>query len=185
MQAPIVTQIAVHSGRKWAFGGLAISEAITFVLLFFFFFEPAYKRQHVDALAHQDEEIVLAKVHEGDIHVGMVEEVTETQQKKSSYLHDLKPWCGRVSNYSLWSLIWRTAALNIHPTILWGPLVGLPLTWPVGIAFTSAATLSAPPYNFSPTGNGNMFIAAWIGTTLSIAFGFTIDWFCMKLTKLN
>jgi hypothetical protein len=64
---PIGTQIVIHSGIEWCFGGLAIAEAIILVGLIFFVREPGFGRNHIDPLAHVDEDIILDKVHHSDV----------------------------------------------------------------------------------------------------------------------
>jgi MFS family permease len=63
---PIATQIINRSGWHMAFTALSITEGITLVLLFLFFHEPAYRRGHVDPLAHMSEAAVLEKVHDAE-----------------------------------------------------------------------------------------------------------------------
>lgn len=48
-----------------------------------------------------------------------------------------------------------------------------------------ALELTAPPYNFSANGVANMYIAAWIGSTLSFLSGGTPDRFVKVLARRN
>ncbi|PNS16810.1 hypothetical protein CAC42_4774 [Sphaceloma murrayae] len=189
---PIATQIAVRFGNQWLFGGLAIAEGIMIIPLFFLFPETVYPREHVDALAHQDESVTLAQTHMTDEktiseHVEHAESGTSIGAipPKKSYLATLSPWSGVLSKHNVLTLLWRTVALTFHPTILWCAIAGLSLSWPVGISFTMAPTLQAPPYLFSVTGVGNMFIAPWIGSTFALVFGGTLDRFVLVLSKRN
>ncbi|KAH6995428.1 major facilitator superfamily domain-containing protein [Ilyonectria destructans] len=59
---PIATHIASEFGLDWAFYGLAISEAIMLLVLFLFFWECAFQRDHDDPLAHMSEHEIPAKV---------------------------------------------------------------------------------------------------------------------------
>lgn len=184
---PIVAQVAVRGGMKWCFGALAIVEAAAFLAVVFFFFEPSFKRARVDVLANEDESSVLAQAKGTEKQIENVRQ-TETHsglQARKTYWQRLKPWSGTISEFSLVSITWRTAVLNLHPTIVWAAIASLPLSWPVGMSFTLAATLAAPQYGFSATGVGNMYIAAWIGASASILFGFFYDKFCLALAKRN
>lgn len=192
---PIFTQIAAASGIRWCWIGLIISESVMLVCLVLFFFEPSYPRQHKDALAHEDEhtgEVDSEQaVRENELEKNAQSHIEHTSTRESlppkrmTYTQRIKPWSKRYTQQSLFTITWRTLALNLHPTIIWGTAATLPIAWVVAIAFTGAATLAAPPYNFSAVGVGNMFIAAWLGATIALLFAFTLDWFCIALSKRN
>ncbi|EXJ76400.1 uncharacterized protein A1O5_00908 [Cladophialophora psammophila CBS 110553] len=190
---PITTQIANRFDLRSCFIGLAVSEAIAVTLIFFFFYECAYPRGHTVVLAHRNDDGVVTQVHDGSLkhqeisHVDVQEQPAESSsdEKPVSYLRKLRPWSPRLSKRPIWTLTWHTLALSFHPTIFYTAVAGLPLSWPVGISFTMALLLVSPPYSFASNAVGNMYIAAWIGTTLSILIGSSSDYFVKRLAKLN
>ncbi|KAJ9612753.1 hypothetical protein H2204_014922 [Knufia peltigerae] len=192
---PIGTQIVLHSGIEWCFGGLAIGEAIILVALIFFVREPGFGRHHIDPLAHVAEDAILDKVHEVEYthEEEKVSSSPEEQQQRpaeaqltrggpgadeapKTYMQWVNPWQGVIGHENILKSTIRTFALSLHPTILWASIAALPMAWSVGISFTLALELSPPPYNFSPTGLANLYIAAWIGITIAVCIGIaTID----------
>ena len=183
---PIATQVYVSSGDwRREFWALAITEGITLVLFVLFFTETAYKRFHVDPLAHQSEKFVLEHVNDPDLHgetekypdatvaeSGNIDRVnTAAQEQPYTFLQKMKLYNGRFSHNSVFMLLWRAIALTFHPTILWCGTAGLLLSWPVGVSFTIDAFMTLPPYNFSATGVANMYIGPWIATVLALFAG--------------
>ncbi|KAH6999403.1 major facilitator superfamily domain-containing protein [Ilyonectria destructans] len=189
---PIATRIATRYGLNWAFYGLAISESVMLLALILFFWECAYRREHVDPLAHTPKSEIIAQGNDQltkstEVEGGYVENVecADTTPQKQSYFKKLRFYSGRISHVSLGTLTWRTLALNFHPTIFWAGISGLPLSWPVGISYTIALVLQTPRYNFDPNGISNMFLAAWVGTITALVMGASQDAFIKRLTKWN
>ncbi|OCL05542.1 MFS general substrate transporter [Glonium stellatum] len=190
---PIATQIIRISSVKWAFGGLAVAEGVMLVLLFFFFHETAFKREHVDVLAHQGEEDNLAtQVQDGKNTVRQISNVstqsspdpTEIAEPQSTW-SKLSLYQGRFSHSSPITLAFRVLALTLHPIILWAACTGLPASWLVGLSYTINALLAAPPYNMSSTAIGNMYIAGWLGCTAGLVSSLPNDWIVKRIAKRN
>lgn len=195
---PIATAIIDVSSWRMAFAGLAITEGVMLVLLFMFFWEPVYKRFHVDPLAHLSETVVLEKMNDptvehkdvsdtGATDIEAMERVnTAAAEQKRTYLQNLKLFNGRYSHNSFFLLLYRALILTIHPTVLWTGTAGLLLSWPVGVSYTIAAFMSLPPYNFSPQAMANMYIAGWLGTIIALVFGSLIfGWLAKVMTRKN
>ena len=171
---PIGTQIIQVSSWRMAFAGLAITEGVLLLALFFVFFEPVYKREHVDPLANMSEDAVLEKVH-GATEVEEIQGENGTNiERPKSYLKSLNLYSGRYSQNNFFLLLYRSIILTFQPTIFWVSTSGLMLSWPVGISFTAAAFLTLPPYNFSPQGVANMYLGGWIGMVIALLAGGTI-----------
>jgi len=194
---PIATKIISVSSWRWAFAGLAITEGVMLVLLFLFFHEPVYARFHVDPLANMSEEAVLEKMNDPTIHHdksmdsnGVEEGVTPvnsaTAERPRSFLQSLKLFSGRYSSNNFFLLLYRSIILTFHPTILWVSTSGLFLSWPVGISYTAAAFLTLPPYNFSPQGVADMYLAAWLGMIVAVVVGSIVfGWVVRTLAHRN
>ena len=184
---PIVTQVIGKSGLRWAFGGLAIAEAITLVLLFFLFEETAFKREHVDVTAHRDEDEILAKEEKNGVrHIERTTSASpSTEPRPRSYWSKLNMYQGRFSQQNPLLLLVRVLALNFHPTIFWAAVTGLPASWLVGLSFTVNVLLAAPPWNFSSQAIANLYIAGWIGCTFGMALAMPIDWLAKRAAKRN
>lgn len=199
---PIINQVIVKHGLRASFTGLAISEAIMFAVMFFSFYECAYPRDEaLTPPAHGQHDIreTTADAEKGDAQT-VIEHVNISdasypnrpatgssglEREPHSYVKKLLPFSGKFSSHNIIYLSWRTLALSFHPLIVWAAITGLPLAWPVGISFTLAPLMTAPPYNFSASSVGDMFIAAWVGATLSLLAGATIDKTVMILTRRN
>lgn len=65
----ICGQITAAAGWRATFVGLAVSEGIMLVLTFLFMHEPAYKREHVDPLAHMSEQAISEKVEASQVQI--------------------------------------------------------------------------------------------------------------------
>lgn len=169
---PIGTQIIEVSSWRMAFAGLAITEGVMLLALFFFFLEPVYKREHVDPLANMSEEAVLEKVH-GATEVEEIQGENGPERPKS-YIKSLNFYSGRYSQNNFFLLLYRSIILTFHPTVFWVSTSGLMLSWPVGISYTAAAFLTLPPYNFSAQGVANMYLGGWIGMVLALLAGGSI-----------
>lgn len=187
---PISTQIMVRYGLKWCFGAFAITEGILAIGFIFFFPECSWKREHVVVLAHQNEDEILAQTHETSdkaVATEAIEDAILAPQiyQKGSYIRTLKLFNGWHSQERIWTLAYRAVVLTFHPTIFWGAAVSLALSWTAGLAWTIALSMTAPPWNFSPNGVSNMFIAGWIGTLLSSIVGATLDPIIEWMSKKN
>jgi len=189
MGVPIATQVYLSSGDwRREFWALAVTEGITLVLFFLFFTETAYKRQHVDPLAHQSESFVLEHINEPsgqEKHVGTtdgsVERVnTAAQEQPYTFTQKLNLYQGRFSRNNVVTLLYRTIALTFHPTIFWCGSAGLLMGWPVGVSFTIDAFMTLPPYNFGATGVANFYIGPWFAANLALLVG---DVFFNPLTR--
>ena len=187
---PIGTQIVLHSGIGWCFGGLAIAEGIILLGLIFFVREPGFERGHVDPLAHVSEAVILDKVHDKDYDHEEVAQSGEptlaVQGSRKTYLQWVNPWQGQIGQENMLKSTARTLTLATHPTISWASVAALPMAWSVGISFTLALELAPPPYSFSPTRLANLYIAAWIGITIAICIGLaTIDPLAKLMARRN
>lgn len=183
---PIATQVIQHSGLKWVFGSLAIAEGIMLILIFFFFHETAFKRGHIDVLANQDEDLILAQIQDTKaVSQTISNATTDSTDDEIGFWNNINIYHGRFTNLNPLSLLWRTCALTFHPTILWTGLTGLPLGWLVGVSYTISLALSRPPYNFSGAAIGNMYIAAWIGVICGYVMSLPNDWIVKRITRLN
>ncbi|KAI1611926.1 major facilitator superfamily domain-containing protein [Exophiala viscosa] len=192
---PIGTQIVLNSGIEWCFGGLAIGEAVILVGLIFFVREPGFGRTHMDPLAHVPEEVILDVVHKtGFDHkeiatAGNPETSAQTPgtpERPKTYMQWVNPWQGVLGQENILKSTIRTFTLALHPTIFWASIAALPMSWAVGISFTLALELSPPPYNFTPTGLANLYIAAWLGITFAVFIGLaTIDPISKLMARRN
>lgn len=183
---PIGTQVIQHSSWRMAFAGLAITEGIMAIFIFLFFEEPMYSRFHVDPLANLSEDVVLEKINDPSFHHEDAKQVqtsdtSDVERVNTAALERRKPFSKRLSLYngrfsknSFASLLYRSVVLTFHPAVMWVATSGLCLSWPVGISYTAAAFLTAPPYNFGPQGVANMYLGAWIGMILAIFVGSSI-----------
>jgi MFS family permease len=174
---PIGTQVIETSSWRMAFAGLAITEGIMLLLLFLFFHEPVYSRAHIDPLANMPEQQVLEKMRETVIEQEASSNTSREDIENSaaeppkSFLKSLSLFSGRYSQNNFFVLLYRSLILTFHPAVLWVCTSGLLLSWPVGISYTAAAFLTLPPYNFSPGGVADMYLAAWIGMVLALFIG--------------
>ncbi|EXJ66227.1 uncharacterized protein A1O5_10843 [Cladophialophora psammophila CBS 110553] len=99
---PLATQIAMRYGMKWCFGGFAIAEAIMTLATFFLFADCAYAREHVDALAHQDEQEIMNQAPEEPVKTEHVDTIESAEPiPKKTYLRQLSLYSGRVSSSHL------------------------------------------------------------------------------------
>lgn len=185
---PIATAIIDEADWHMAFTALAITEGITLVLLFLFFEEPAYRREHIDPLANMSEDAVLEKVHHSDVHQVEVEgeqEAPPTERRKS-FIQQLYLYNGRFSQNNIFALLYRSFILTFHPTIFWAATAGLLTAWPVGCSFTIAAFMTLPPYNMGPQAIANMYIAPWLGGLIALIVADPFfQWLSQWLTKKN
>ena len=191
---PLSTAVYVSSGDwRREFWALAITEGIMLILFFLFFTETAYKRYHVDPLAHQSESFVLEHLNdldptkdaekaggngESDTQVERIN--TAAQEKPNTFLQNLKLYNGRFSHNNVFLLFYRALALTFHPTIFWCGSAGLLMAWPVGVSFTIDSFMTIPPYNFSATGVANMYIGPWVASIIALVAG---DLFFNPLTR--
>ena len=188
---PIGTQIVLHSGIEWCFGGLAIGESFILVCLIFFVREPGFGRKHVDPLAHVNEDVIMTKVHDTDYaHKETTHEIepstSSVEGHRKTYMQWVNPWQGVIGHESILKSTARVFTLALHPTILWASVAALPMAWSVGISFTLALELAPPPYSFSPTGLANLYIAAWLGITFAVCVGLaTIDPLSKLMARRN
>lgn len=188
---PIAIRIATGFGLNWSFYGLAISESIVFLLLFFFFYESTFPRADINTLQNPvgDEEDSKVNVdhHETAGEALPLERVgTNTAiPGRMPYIKRLKVYSGTISKYNIAALAWRTLALTFHPAIAWAAISGLTISWPVGISYTVVLVLQVPPYNFSSNGVANMYIAAWLGAMLSWILGSFQDPFIKWMARRN
>jgi MFS family permease len=188
---PIVTQIITRWNWERSFAGLAATEGITLILLFLFFHEPAYRREHIDPLANMSEEAVLEKVHDADVtqvevEGGATAAATTEVEKPKTFLQLLKPYNGRFSQNNIFVLLYRSFILTFHPTIFWAATAGLLTAWPVGCSFTIAAFMTQPPYNMSPDAIANMYIAPWLGGLIALIVADPLfNWLTKYLTRRN
>jgi hypothetical protein len=174
LSVPIDARIIGSHGWKMAFAGLAISEAIVLILLFFFFHEPLYKRVHVDPLANMSELAILEKVNDTVVHEGEAVSDSETaiaNEKPLTFWKQLRLYSGRYSQNNPLTLLYRSVILTLHPTIFWVASNGIALGWPAGVSYTGAAFLTLPPYNFGAQGVADIYIAAWIGAIVALVVG--------------
>jgi Major Facilitator Superfamily len=176
---PLATQVYVSSGQwRTEFWALAVTEGIMLILFVLFFWEPAYKRYHVDPLAHQSESIILDQMNDPKAHAVHVMQTghkestgqdsdnmervnTAALEQPNTFWQNLKLYNGRFSHNNPIMLIYRALALTFHPTVFWCGSAGLLMAWPVGVSFTIDAFMTLPPYNFSATGVANMVIQSW------------------------
>ncbi|KAK4937423.1 hypothetical protein LTR10_021960 [Elasticomyces elasticus] len=188
---PVGTQIVLHSGIGWCFGGLAIGEAVILVALIFFVREPGFGRTHVDPLAHVPEDVILDVVHKAEydheeVAATAAPGTTGTHELPKTYMQWVNPWQGVIGHENILKSAIRTFTLALHPTIFWASIAALPMAWSVGISFTLALELAPPPYNFSPTGLANLYIAAWLGISTAVCVGLaTIDPISKLMARRN
>lgn len=185
---PIATQIIQKSSLAWASGAMAIAEGICLIVLFLFFEETAYRRAHVDVLAHRqappETPTEVEKPSSGHTE-RVATPTTNDDMRRLPYLKRLSLYQGRLSNQSPLVLTYRVLALIFHPTILWAAVTGLPASWLVGLSYTINALLAPPPWNFSNIAIGNMYIAGWIGCTFGMILAFPNDWLAKLAAKRN
>lgn len=187
----IAGQIAAVASWRNIFIGLAVAEGVMLLMTFLFFHEPAYKREHVDPLAHLSGQAIAEKVEATEIHevsatTPSALESSHHPEQLKTFLQNLNLYQGRFSQNNLLHLLYRSFILTFHPTIFWAGTVTFLLAWSVGCSFTIAAFMIVPPYNFSTGAVGNMYLGPWIGLVIALLVGEPIfRWVAMKLTKLN
>lgn len=123
-------------GYRWTFGVCAIFFGILMICIVFLVPETAYKRDSlvvVPAGGEADEKQThMTLAHEHELEAGsekgtsshrMHPVVSQTTDKKHTYLQSLRIFTGRYSYASVWKIFTRPVLLLFYPGVFWAFLL--------------------------------------------------------------
>jgi len=180
-------------GWKWTFGICAIMFGVFLFLVILFVPETAYNRAPL-LERYQDGGVTPAKrgeLEKGDT-VNSYDDkahptLSESREKKHSYIHSLKFVSGKYSDAPIWKILVRPAVIFWYPAVLWAFLIyGTTLTWIVVFSVVNASIFTEPPYNFSVSQTGLISISPFLMTIVGeVISGPLNDYLCLVLAKRN
>ncbi|KAH8900550.1 MFS general substrate transporter [Thozetella sp. PMI_491] len=150
---PVMSAFIIQDlGMNWAFFIVAFALFGNFLTMLFFMPETAYygPRPSITSTSGSSRSISI-----------------EDKILPVTYIQSLKLW-SKVSsnpNVSLRKVFLRPFVLCAYPTVLWACLVyGMALTWNIVLALTIAQLFAPPPYAFSSSEQGLVFLSPFVGS---------------------
>lgn len=199
-----VGHIAASMGWQWSFYFLAIFMGVSFLVIFFFVPETAYRRakylntdmeQHAFTTRSQEnltssQDILTSSDQK---HVGSEKTAdTETSavtfaEAKTPYLKTLAPFNGRKTDEAFLKLLIRPFALFLHLGIVWACLIqGVIIGWTVFVGVVLAAVFLGPPLFFTEVETGNLYTGAFVGSIVGLILsGLLSDWINKIMIRWN
>lgn len=112
---------------------------------------------------------------------------SEANIPKATYVQMLLPFNGRKSDESYWKLLLRPFPLFAHPAIMWGCLIqGTMIGWTVFIGIILAAIFLGPPLWWTEVKTGYAYTGAFIGAIAGfLVAGGLADWSAKFMTRRN
>lgn len=167
--------IIQYLGMNWAFYIVAISIAISQVSIFFFMPEtkfigsrtaisfPFGDPMELDSKGELAESIEMAASSKTSS--DLVELNVSPLVPAKTYAQDLAFWGKADPNISLRKAFLAPFVLVAYPTVLWSCLIyGLALGWNVILGASTAQLFAPPPYNFSSSAQGLVFLSPFVGS---------------------
>lgn len=169
--------IIQYLGMNWAFYIVAISVAISQVSMFFFMPETKFTGSRITV------SLPVADTLETDSKSEFVESIEMVPSSKTSsdlvdhpspplvpaktYAQDLAFWGKGDPEISLRKAFLAPFVLVAYPTVLWSCLIyGLALGWNVILGASTAQLFAPPPYNFSSSAQGLVFLSPFVGSLI-------------------
>lgn len=187
-------------GWRWTMWIGAIICAVCFVIMFFFMEEtmyfrdttetPAQRREPLDSFKIEASTKVDAEISDEHLEIAGGPRTCDQSSILLSW-NRLKPFRslpGRPSNKTMLQMVYRPIIMAFQfPTTAWsGFFYGINLAWYAVQNGTLSPVLSAPPYNFSLTLIGCMYIGPLIGAGISSLWaGPFADWTALYLARRN
>lgn len=179
-----VGHIATNMGWQWSFYLLAIFMGASFLVIFFFVPETAYRRanylntdmeQH--AFTTRSQEQLTSEKPVATEQNRITDETTATSEAsargypeaKTTYLKALSPFNGRKTDESFLKILIRPFPLFFHVAIIWACLIqGVIIGWTVFVGVVLAAVFLGPPLFFTEEQTGNLYTGAFIGAMIGL-----------------
>ncbi|KAI2630112.1 major facilitator superfamily domain-containing protein [Xylaria nigripes] len=191
----IAGYIIQDQGWKWTFSWCAILFGLLLPLVVLFVPETAYRRRRY----HGRGEAPVTKVADEapkrqdtsndpqNEKLPTPPEVEVAKEPKDSFLRSLRLYSGIYTKTPLWKIFLRPIVILWYPAVLWGFLLfGVTLSWITVFSVTLAAIFTAPPYCFSVSQVGLIYLSPFfLNLTGEIISGPLSDWFCLWLAKKN
>ncbi|KAJ6014441.1 major facilitator superfamily domain-containing protein [Penicillium herquei] len=190
LAVPIAAAIIQYSSYHEALYGMGGAFALTFILVFFWMPETAFKRDALNIDTGRDNIDVDSKemVEESELQISTrTSSPPEEAERRISWLQELSPWNGYVNHVPFSNTIIRPFYLLASPPVLWAVFLFTScISWLVGVSLVISQIFSAPPYNFSVIAVGatnlSSFVASVLGTIVS---GPLIDGLITRMSKRN
>ncbi|KAJ5706820.1 major facilitator superfamily domain-containing protein [Penicillium malachiteum] len=186
LAVPIAAAIIQYSSYHEALYGMGGAFALTFILVFFWMPETAFKRDalNIDTGRDKINDDTKQEFEESELQISPSPDENEP---RISWLQELSPWSGYVNHVSFWNTITRPFYLLVSPPVLWAVfLFTICISWLVSVSLVISQIFSAPPYNFSVIAVGatnlSSFVASVLGTIVS---GPLIDGLVTRMSKRN
>ncbi|KAI0996169.1 hypothetical protein K3495_g12010 [Podosphaera aphanis] len=176
---PILVGKITHTiGWPWTFYLVAIFTAICLPFVIFFCPETAYRRSpdlNIDLMRISvDRKARSTYFAHGDT-------------PKRSFIQQLHPFNGRVSDDSFFKLLLRPFPLFLHPAVMWACLIqGAMIGWTVFIGVILAAIFLGPPYFWNEVKTGYAYTGAFLGAIVGFLIsGSLADTTAKWMTRRN
>ncbi|RMX75630.1 hypothetical protein D0869_11445 [Hortaea werneckii] len=172
-------------GWRWTMWFGAIVAAGAFLILFFGMEETMYFRENVEGLVATSPEADKVITEESFSTTG------DSHSAPRSYVQKLKPfvrWNGRPTvKQTLWMMIRPLLIIVRFPNVAWaGFIYGINLSWYQVMNGTTSPILSAPPYNWSASLVGCIYVGPIVGAAFGCLWAGTMtDRLALFLARRN
>ncbi|EON61504.1 hypothetical protein W97_00719 [Coniosporium apollinis CBS 100218] len=190
---PMLSAFIIQSlGMNWAFYIVAMVIATNLLTMFFFMPETKFTGARppiLPASSEQNLEKAGSTKHIESLEISKAAGVTDDPQemvRQGSYVQSLAFWGRNDPEVSLIKTFLRPFVLLAYPTVLWSCVIyGLALGWNVILGSTIAQLFAPPPYLFSESAQGLIFLSPFVGSLVGTYLcgpfaDFVADWYTKR-----